>query len=189
MSFTSPSGSHGTRQPRGAVLRLVTRLSVNRVRRTGGTTMGMDVLILRTVGRKSGEPRETPVAWFPGPDDSWVVVASANGAPSHPAWYLNLAAHPEQVSIEVGGRTRPAVARADEADGRHAEGQGVAVEPVDPRLPAVVGGRTGVAGVAVVEQAGLHLPVAGKRPGARPLQQTLGDASWRAHFGTAGQAQ
>lgn len=105
MSFTSPSGSHGTRQPRGAVLRLVTRLSVNRVRRTGGTTMGMDVLILRTVGRKSGEPRETPVAWFPGPDDSWVVVASANGAPSHPAWYLNLAAHPEQVSIEVGGRT------------------------------------------------------------------------------------
>ncbi|HEY0119292.1 MAG TPA: nitroreductase/quinone reductase family protein [Cellulomonas sp.] len=105
MSFTTPSGSRGARQPRGPVLRFVNKLAVGRVRRKGGTTMGMNVLVLRTVGRTSGEPRETPVAWFPGPDGSWVVVASAAGAPSHPSWYRNLAAHPDQVSIEVDGRT------------------------------------------------------------------------------------
>lgn len=105
MSFTSQPGTHGSRQPRGPVLRWVNSLTVSRVRRRGGRTRGMNLLVLRTVGRKSGEPRETPVAWFPGADGSWLVVASAGGAPAHPAWYLNLAAHPDQVSVEVGGRT------------------------------------------------------------------------------------
>lgn len=105
MTFTTPAGSRGTRQPRGPVLRFVTKLSVGRVRRTGGRAMGMDVLVLRTVGRTSGTVRETPVAWFPGAGASWIVVASANGAAQHPAWYLNLAAHPDEVEIEVQGRT------------------------------------------------------------------------------------
>jgi deazaflavin-dependent oxidoreductase (nitroreductase family) len=105
VTFTTPPGTHGTRQPRGPILRFVNRISVDRVRRTGGRTMGMNVLILRTVGRKSGQERATPVAWFPGTGASWLVAASANGAPGHPAWYLNLAAHPEEVEIEVQGRT------------------------------------------------------------------------------------
>jgi deazaflavin-dependent oxidoreductase (nitroreductase family) len=48
--------------------------------------------------------RITPVGWFPGPDGSWLIVASAAGAKRNPAWYCNLAAHPGQVQIEVEGR-------------------------------------------------------------------------------------
>jgi deazaflavin-dependent oxidoreductase (nitroreductase family) len=110
VSFTSPSGTYGTRQPRGALLRFATRMSVNHVRRAGGKSMGMNVLILSTVGRKSGRVHQTPVAWFAGAGGSWIVVASANGAPRHPSWYLNLAAHPDQVTIEVQGRKVPVTA-------------------------------------------------------------------------------
>jgi deazaflavin-dependent oxidoreductase (nitroreductase family) len=62
-------------------------------------------LVLTTVGRKSGLERMTPVGWFPGADGSWLIVASAAGAPGNPAWYYNLAAHPDQVRIDVDGKT------------------------------------------------------------------------------------
>lgn len=110
MSFSDVRGTRGARQPSGPVLRLVNRLSVRRLRRArDGRMMGMDALVLTTVGRTSGEPRSTPVAWFPD-GDAWVVVASAAGAPANPAWYRNLAAHPDRVTIEVGGETVPVVA-------------------------------------------------------------------------------
>jgi deazaflavin-dependent oxidoreductase (nitroreductase family) len=85
------------------------RLTTRRLRRKGGTLMGMDALVLHTVGARTGEPRATPVAWFPGPAGSRVVVASAAGAPRHPAWYLNIAAHPDDVAVELDGRTVPVV--------------------------------------------------------------------------------
>jgi deazaflavin-dependent oxidoreductase (nitroreductase family) len=103
MSFSHPTGTRGAKQP-GRMFRWMNRLIMGRARRSGGTTMGMNLLVLTTVGRKSGQPRQTPLAWFPGPDDSWLVVASAGGAPANPAWYLNLAAHPDQVTVEHGGR-------------------------------------------------------------------------------------
>lgn len=103
MSFTHPTGTRGARQP-GRLYRWMNRLVLRRARRTEATTMGMRLLVLTTVGRKSGEPRTTPLAWFPGPDGGWLVVASAGGAAANPAWYLNLAAHPDQVTVEQGGR-------------------------------------------------------------------------------------
>ncbi|OBA81670.1 nitroreductase [Mycobacterium sp. 1164966.3] len=78
---------------------------MNRIRRKGGKVMGMDALVLTTMGRKSGAQRSTPVAYLPDGNDAWLIVASANGAAKHPAWYYNLAAHPEQVRIEMAGRT------------------------------------------------------------------------------------
>lgn len=103
MSFTHPTGTRGAKQP-GRSFRWMNRLIMGRARRAEGKTMGMDLLVLTTVGRKSGQERQTPLAWFPGPDGSWLVVASANGAPANPAWYLNLAAHPDQVTVEQAGR-------------------------------------------------------------------------------------
>jgi deazaflavin-dependent oxidoreductase (nitroreductase family) len=50
-------------------------------------------------------PRHTPVAYFPDGADSWLIVASANGAAKNPAWYYNLAAHPDTVQIQIAGRT------------------------------------------------------------------------------------
>ncbi|MDF5753069.1 nitroreductase family deazaflavin-dependent oxidoreductase [Spongiactinospora sp. TRM90649] len=79
-----------------------------KIRRGKATFMGMDVLILNTVGRLSGQPRETPVAFFPdvaasGGEDSWLIVASGGGS-LHPDWHANLMANPGQVTIEVAGR-------------------------------------------------------------------------------------
>ncbi|WP_129669590.1 nitroreductase/quinone reductase family protein [Phytoactinopolyspora endophytica] len=74
-----------------------------KIRRGRGTFMGMDVLILNTVGRRSGQPRETPLAWFADGEDAWLVVASGGGSHS-PAWHVNLMTHPDQASIELPGR-------------------------------------------------------------------------------------
>jgi hypothetical protein len=66
--------------------------------RRKGTFLGMDVLFITTIGRKSGQRRETPVTWFPDGSYAWLIVASAAGAAANPDWYLNLAA----ASIVVG---------------------------------------------------------------------------------------
>lgn len=76
----------------------------NQHRRKHYRFMGMDVLILTTTGSKSGMARETPVAWFPDGGDAWLIVASAAGSAQHPAWYHNLAAHPDRVRIELADR-------------------------------------------------------------------------------------
>lgn len=55
-----------------------------------------DLLALTTDGRKTGQERSAPVGGFPGGNGSWIVVASAAGAGANPAWYLNLAAHPDR---------------------------------------------------------------------------------------------
>jgi deazaflavin-dependent oxidoreductase (nitroreductase family) len=75
------------------------------IRRRGGQFMGMNALVITTIGRKSGAERSTPVGWFPGEDGSWLIVASAAGAPKNPAWYDNIAAHPDKIRIELAGRT------------------------------------------------------------------------------------
>lgn len=76
---------------------------IRKVRRGTGSMMGMDVLVLTTVGRRSGQPRETPVAWFADGPDAWLVVASGGGN-RHPDWHANLMAHPERATIELAGR-------------------------------------------------------------------------------------
>ncbi|MEU5646879.1 nitroreductase/quinone reductase family protein [Streptomyces milbemycinicus] len=110
MSFDTPSGTRGTRQP-GRAIKWFNKWSMRRIRRKGGAKlMGMDALVLTTVGRKSGEPRSTPVAWFPSEGGGWLIVASAAGAPKNPAWYYNLAAHPDKVRVEIGNRKTDVVA-------------------------------------------------------------------------------
>ena len=69
-----------------------------------GKVLGFNALVLITVGRKTGAERRAPVGWFPGPDGSWLIVASAAGAKGNPAWYYNIAAHPDRVQIEMNGR-------------------------------------------------------------------------------------
>ncbi len=60
---------------------------------------GVPTLLLTTTGRRSGQPRTTPLIY--GRDgERYLVVASRGGAPAHPAWYENLAAQPE-VQVQV----------------------------------------------------------------------------------------
>ncbi|AZG47899.1 nitroreductase family deazaflavin-dependent oxidoreductase [Gordonia insulae] len=67
------------------------------------------VLLLTTIGRKSGEPRTAPLIYLRRGDE-FVIVASQGGLPKNPAWYLNLVAEPE-VTIQVGRETHDLVAR------------------------------------------------------------------------------
>lgn len=106
MSFDTRPGTRGARQPRGRLAKWANQMMARRIsRKPGVKVMGFDALVLTTIGRKSGSERTTPVGWFPGKDGSRLIVASAAGAPGNPAWYYNLAAHPDQVRITVDGKT------------------------------------------------------------------------------------
>jgi deazaflavin-dependent oxidoreductase (nitroreductase family) len=84
---------------------------MNQIRRKSKMPgLGFNALILTTIGRRSGLERTTGVGWFPGKDGSWLIVASAAGAARNPAWYHNIAAHPDQVQIETAGRKVAVVA-------------------------------------------------------------------------------
>jgi deazaflavin-dependent oxidoreductase (nitroreductase family) len=105
MSFDTPNGTRGAGQPRaGRLLRWFNKWAMSRARKDGRVMGAMNALVLTTVGRKSGVERSTPVGYFPDKDGSWLIVASASGAPKNPAWYYNIAAHPDNVQIETGGR-------------------------------------------------------------------------------------
>jgi deazaflavin-dependent oxidoreductase (nitroreductase family) len=76
--------------------------------KVGGNFEGAPMVILHTTGAKSGEPRTHPLVYLPDGND-WIVFASAAGAPSHPAWYRNIVAHPE-ITVEIGTESIPVVA-------------------------------------------------------------------------------
>jgi len=66
----------------------------------GASMSGRPVLLLTTTGRKSRKPRAVPVMPFLDGSEIY-VIASMAGAPTHPAWYLNLEADPN-VSVRLG---------------------------------------------------------------------------------------
>lgn len=72
------------------------------------------VLILTTVGRKSGEQRSTPLIYQPYGDDV-LVVASNGGADQPPLWYRNIEANPE-VQVQVKSDRYTARARTATPD-------------------------------------------------------------------------
>lgn len=90
---------------RGPVLKLFWRLHKWILQLTGGRNMdkigNLSVLLLRTVGRKSGKPRLTALSYVPH-ENGYVVVASNAGADFDPAWWLNLQAMPD-AEIEIRG--------------------------------------------------------------------------------------
>ena len=74
-----------------------------------GARMGwIDVALVETVGRKSGQIRSVPIACYPY-RDSIVVSASNSGKESHPAWYLNMQANPA-VDVQMGKECYRAIA-------------------------------------------------------------------------------
>jgi deazaflavin-dependent oxidoreductase (nitroreductase family) len=85
--------------------------------RVGGYYEGRSLVILHTIGAKSGIERENPLMALPD-GDALVVFASQGGAPTHPDWYRNLRANPD-VTVEFQGETFPA--RATVVDGPERE--------------------------------------------------------------------
>ncbi|MFF2274524.1 nitroreductase/quinone reductase family protein [Agromyces sp. NPDC058126] len=109
MAFDTANGTHGAHQPaRNRFEQWANQRMAERIRRKGdrrGTK-----LALVTIGRRTGLERVTPVRWFPAGGGARYIVASANGAPQNPAWYYNIAGHPDQVRIEFAGRRIDVVA-------------------------------------------------------------------------------
>jgi deazaflavin-dependent oxidoreductase (nitroreductase family) len=84
--------------------------------RLGKRFMGADVLVLRTVGRRSGKRRQSPMFYLPH-RGGYAVVASNAASKRVPAWWLNLQAQPE-VEATVGNGWRAVRAREATAEER-----------------------------------------------------------------------
>ncbi|GHB78066.1 nitroreductase [Streptomyces umbrinus] len=79
---------------------------------TEGTTLmdtGLPVIVLTTVGAKSGKIRKTPLMRVEH-DGTYAAVASLGGAPEHPVWYHNVVADPH-VELQDGGTRQDMTAR------------------------------------------------------------------------------
>ena len=92
---------------------------VRRYRETDGEVghiwkEGSTVLLLTTIGRRTGRETTTPLIYDLDP----VIVASNGGAPEHPGWFENLAKNPE-VGVQIKGdrfRARARVAEGEERE-------------------------------------------------------------------------
>jgi deazaflavin-dependent oxidoreductase (nitroreductase family) len=79
---------------------------------TEGTTLmdtGLPVIVLTTLGAKSGKIRKTPLMRVEH-DGTYAAVASLGGAPKHPVWYHNVVADPH-VELQDGGTRQDMTAR------------------------------------------------------------------------------
>ncbi|TQC45657.1 nitroreductase family deazaflavin-dependent oxidoreductase [Rhodococcus sp. WS4] len=110
-----------------SVIKWMSRINVVLYRRTGGRLgskwrvgsafpRGLPVCLLTTTGRKTGEPRISPLLFLED-GDCIVLVASQGGLPKHPMWYLNLRANPE-VTVQVKSRVRPMTAHVADPEER-----------------------------------------------------------------------
>lgn len=103
--------------PAKLALKLGTGVHAGVYRATRGKLLGRmgksPILLLNTVGRKSGKKRSTPLLYVMD-GENFVLIASKGGAPTHPAWYLNLMANSD-VTVEVGDRE--VWVRAEEVSG------------------------------------------------------------------------
>ena len=66
--------------------------------------MGFPVLVLTTVGAKTGAEHSHVVGGFPDGENAWLVIASAAGSATHPHWFFNIAKNPDKVWAQVGNR-------------------------------------------------------------------------------------
>jgi F420H(2)-dependent quinone reductase len=102
--------------------KLVTGLHVRLYRWTGGKIgqkLGkVENVILTTTGRKSGQPRSTPLT-VTVDGDRLILIASNGGAQKHPDWYVNLSVEPK-VSVQRGKAHVAMLARTATAEERPA---------------------------------------------------------------------
>ena len=73
--------------------------------KVGGMFEGSPMVLVNTIGAKSGDVRTIPLVYY-REGDAIYLIASAGGSTKHPAWFFNLKANPE-VTIELGADTLP----------------------------------------------------------------------------------
>lgn len=89
--------------------------------RVDSAGFGSSLVLLHTRGARTGTERVNPAMSIRDGDD-WLVVASAKGAPTDPAWAVNLRAHPDiEIEAPVDGAVHTIPVRATELDGEEYE--------------------------------------------------------------------
>jgi len=83
----------------------------------GGNMGDNKILLLNSIGRKSGKERVSPLAYIED-NGRYILTASNGGGPNHPGWYYNLLNTPN-VTIEVMGKTINAMAKMAEGAERN----------------------------------------------------------------------
>lgn len=83
----------------------------------GGRIPGLDVLLLTTMGRKTGKQRTTPLGYFKDKEGSYIIIGSNAGFNTHPAWFHNLMSQP-RLTIQVKDRQLEANAEVAGPDKR-----------------------------------------------------------------------
>lgn len=105
---------------RDATARRLSRLHTLLYRATGGVIgrrlVNNDMLLLTTIGRRSGRPHTVPLLYL-ADGDRLVVIASWGGRPADPEWYQNLVAQPK-AQVQVRGSRHHVVARVADEDER-----------------------------------------------------------------------
>jgi len=115
-------------------LRLMEEFRANGGEIVSGRFKGDAMLLLTTTGRKSGEPRTTPMGYTMDGDRMYILTTNAL-KPQLPNWYFNLVANPE-VTLEVGKETyRARAVVLDDAEGERYLAQ---LADREPRLQAVL---------------------------------------------------
>jgi deazaflavin-dependent oxidoreductase (nitroreductase family) len=115
MSRTQPKPFTPRQEKVGtAVIKVMSRLNTWVYRVSGGRIggrfpSGAPVLLLTTIGRKTGRPQTAPLLYLKE-GDTYVVVASKGGMSDHPLWFKNLEANP-RVEVEVGSEKVAMTAR------------------------------------------------------------------------------
>lgn len=130
------------------VHRALHRLSGGRFLWTPSNKRGWGALRLTTVGRRSGLERTAIVGYVE--DGAALVTMAMNGwGEGHPAWWLNLQAHPDAVATLAGQGPRPVRARA--AVGEERERLWQRWVAIDPSLDGHAGHRATETVVVVLE--------------------------------------
>ena len=119
---------------------MIADLRANGGKPSAGPLAGEDLLVLHTVGAKTGEARRAILSYTRDGDD-YVVAGTANGRPTDPAWIRNIQASP-RVTFDIGATAKPATATIAEGPERERLWAGhVKVLPRFADYPAKVGGR------------------------------------------------
>ncbi|MCL2534976.1 MAG: nitroreductase family deazaflavin-dependent oxidoreductase [Nocardiaceae bacterium] len=127
MTTTRPSGLDSKYTV--DIIKWMSKFNVKLYRATGGRLggkwrvgsafpWGIPVCLLTTTGRKSGQPRISPLLFLED-GDRVVLVASQGGLPKNPMWYLNIRANPD-VTVQIKSDVRKMRARVATAEERAA---------------------------------------------------------------------
>ena len=117
----NPHGPHGLESMNSLRVRRLMIWAMSRIHRAlyrasrgrAGSRIQGPVLLLTTVGRKTGRPRTTPLFYL-NQGAGWAVIGSYGGDPRHPQWWLNLRANPN-AAVQIRSATTPV--RSREASG------------------------------------------------------------------------